>query len=366
MSYNFENKHYKEYFKNLEENIKKEFKNENKVSEKKPSSKKYRVIRIKPSVVLSSVAVVLVICLIVYIAKSSAPKVPKEAEENQETVSAERKEKLGELAGYAKYTDSTVEITDETDSKNVIVIDAAKNTVVAARDAETRVFPASTTKIMTILTAAENIDDLNETFTMSYEITDPLYKSEATLAGFSNGEKVTVKDMLYGAILPSGADATVGLAIKTAGSEEEFVKLMNKKAKQLKLKNTHFDNTSGLYSNGNYTSAHDMAVILKAAMENEVCREVLSAYQHTTAATPQHPEGITLTSTLFSHMYGTEPETATIKGGKTGYINESGYCIASFGENNTNKNEYIVVTLGGSSLWPAIFGQIELYKKFAK
>ena len=172
--------------------------------------------------------------------------------------------------------------------------------------------------------------------------------------------------MLYGTILPSGADAAVGLAIKIAGSEEEFVKLMNKKVKELGLINTHFTNVSGLHSDENYSSAYDMAVILAAAIKNPIAKKVLSTYQYTTSITPQHPEGILLSSTLFSYMYGTEPETATIVGGKTGFVNESGYCVASFGKNNENNNEYIVVTFGNSSRWPAFYGQIDLYKEFAK
>ena len=361
---NFEDKHYSDYFKKLENNISSDVKRKTKSKSGVKPSRKYRVIRIRPAFLISVVAVITVVVIVACIARKAAPETPEIQTPVAEETTSEKK--TVKLPVYAEYTDETAEITDESDSKNIIVINTTDNIVVAARDAETPVSPASTTKVMTILTAVENCDDLNSTFTMSYEVTDPLYLSEATLAGFSDGESVTVKDLLYGAILPSGADATVGLAIKIAGSEENFVKLMNKKVKELNLKNTHFSNTSGLYSEENYTSAHDMAVILQAAISNEVCKEVLSTYKYTTASTPQHPEGIELSSTLFSYMYGTEPETATIIGGKTGYINESGYCIATFGENNTTKNEYVAVTFGGSSLWPAFYGQIELYKEYAK
>ena len=219
---------------------------------------------------------------------------------------------------------------------------------------------------MTLLCAVENIEDVNDTFTMTYEITDPLYVSDASVAGFLNNEKVTMTDLLYGMILPSGADAAIGLAVKIAGSEEAFVKLMNDKVKELGLENTNFTNVSGLYDQNNYSTAYDMAIILDCAMENELCRKVLSTYQYTTQKTPQNPEGILLQSTLFSYMYGTEPETATVLGGKTGFVNESGYCIASFGENKSQTEEYIVITMGNSSKWPAFYGQIDLYKKFAK
>ena len=219
---------------------------------------------------------------------------------------------------------------------------------------------------MTLLVAAENITDFEDTFTMTLDITDPLFVAGASVAGFLNGEEVTMTDLLYGTILPSGADAAMGLAIKVAGSEKAFVKLMNEKVKELRLQNTHFANVTGLHDEENYSSAYDMAIILDAAMQNELCRTVLSTYQHTTRVTEQNPEGILLSSTLFTYMYGDEPETATILGGKTGFVNESGYCIASFGKANESQNEYIVVTLGNSARWPAFYGQIDLYKEFAK
>ncbi len=265
-----------------------------------------------------------------------------------------------------KETKSTVSIPVSNDAKTAIIVDKSNNTIVAQRNAHVRTYPASTTKIMTLLVAVENNLDLSDTFTMSYDITDPLYVADASLAGFLNKEEVSIEDLIYGTILPSGAEAAMGLAVKTAGSEEEFVKLMNKKVKELGLKNTNFTNVTGLHDKKNYSSAYDMAIILDAALQNDFCKKVLSTFQHTTAVTEQHPEGILLSSTLFSHMYGTEPETATILGGKTGYLTEAGYCIASYGKSNDNEKEYIVVTFGNSARWPAFFGQIDLYKEFAK
>lgn len=265
-----------------------------------------------------------------------------------------------------KTTSDTTNLPKSNKAVYGIVVDKTNNTIVAQRKAHKRAYPASTTKIMTLLVAVENIEDMNKTFTMSYEITDPLYVAGASVAGFKNNEVITMTDLLYGTILPSGADAAQGLAISVAGSEEKFVELMNQKVAELELENTHFDNVTGLYSENNYSSVYDMAVILDAAMQNKLCREILSTYQHTTEKTSQNPDGILLSSTLFNYMYGTEPETATILGGKTGYLTESGYCIASFGKSNQNQNEYIVVTFDSPGLWPAFNGQIDLYKQFAK
>ncbi len=376
-------KDYSSYFKELERTIEKKPVNDTDarldatvkrtVSPQIKRKKKYRVIRLKPKFVAAIIGLLAVIISGVLIFNSvTTPKATAKAESSVSsgttsvTAKAKAKKEKPYCPKYAEYSEKSVEIAGLSDSRNIIVIDTKQNSVVASRAAEERVYPASTTKIMTLLVAVENIDDFEDTFTMTLDITDPLFVQEASVAGFLNGETITLTDMLYGTILPSGADAAIGLAIKVAGSEENFVKLMNKKVKALGLKNTHFTNVSGLFDQNHYTTAHDMALILEAAMHNSICKKVLSTYQYTTSATPQHTEGILLTSTLFSHMYGTEPETATINGGKTGFVSESGYCIASFGTNNETKNEYVCVTLGGSSLWPSVYGQFELYKAYAK
>ena len=365
---------YGEYFESLEKQLNKE-RNTKAVTEKKPDLSKgrkkainfkgfYKVIRIRKSVLAMALAVVITVATVLIVTLSSG------GEEKTPTVSADKVTqqsvpKIPKRISY-KETIKTVDVPLSNDAKTAIVVDKSSNTIVAQRNAHRRAYPASTTKIMTLLVAVENNKNLKDIFTMSYDITDPLYVADASLAGFLNNEKITVNDLIYGTILPSGAEAAMGLAVKTAGTEEEFVKLMNKKVKELGLKNTNFTNVTGLHNEKNYSSAYDMAIILDAAMQNDFCREVLSTFQYTTTKTEQHPEGILLSSTLFSNMYGTEPETATILGGKTGYLNESGYCIASFGKCNQNNNEYIVVTLGNSSRWPAVFGQIDLYKEFAE
>ncbi len=375
MSQDF-NRGYEDYFKALEQQLNKENIPKPLGSQKialpdkvNPKRKKgvYKVIRLRKSVVAVFLCILLTVCGSLVITGLKKPgtmaDTPKtDVEKTESSLKAEsEKQKI-----VYEFTEETVDLPISNDAKNAIIVRKSDNTVVASREAHTRAYPASTTKIMTLLVAAENISDLNDTFTMTLAITDPLYVAEASVAGFLNNEVVTMTDMLYGTILPSGADAAMGLAIKIAGSEDGFVSLMNKKVKELGLKNTHFDNVTGLHSEQNYSTAYDMAVILDAALQNELCRKVLSTYQHTTAATAQHPEGILLSSTLFNYMYGNEPVTATILGGKTGFVNESGYCIASYGAANESATEYIVVTLGNSARWPAFYGQIDLYKEFAK
>ncbi len=265
---------------------------------------------------------------------------------------------------YPVYTADTVTLTDAVDADYVLLMDVDENRVLAAKGADVRTYPASVTKVMTLLVAVENITDFTDTFTMTYAITDPLYLANATVAGFSNNEEVTMEDLLYGTILPSGADACQALAEYVAGSDAAFVELMDKRAGEMGLKNTHFTNTSGLHDPDHYTTAEDMAVILRVAMENEHCRQVLSTYQYTTASTPQHPEGILLTSTLFGRMYGTEPDGATVVAGKTGYTTEAGHTVVSYAE-GLDGHDYILVTLKGSNRWKATFDAIDLYTEFS-
>lgn len=366
MSENFNNRGYEDYFKTLEKQIKSENKP---VFEEKPQeipSKKrgvYKVVRLRKSVIAVMVALVFLITGISAIAISGSEK--ESYSEDSSKISAETRQEKESAISYV-FTDKTVEIPAVNDAKTAIIIDKSTNKVIAARNPHTKAYPASTTKIMTLLVAAENIKDYNDTFAMTTAITDPLFVEGASVAGFLNKEVINMTDMLYGLILPSGADAAVGLAVKIAGSEEAFVEMMNEKAKELKLQNTHFANVTGLHDENNYTSAYDLAIILDTAIKNPICREILSTPKYTTSVTDKHPEGISFVATLFTYLKGDEPETAVIHGGKTGFVNASGYCIASFGTSNDSLKDYIVVTLGNSMRKVAFNGQIDLYKEFAK
>ncbi len=252
--------------------------------------------------------------------------------------------------------------TLEMDSKNGILIELDTNTIIAEKNADRIIYPASLTKVMTLIVAVENTEDLNDTFTFSTEILDPLFIEEASVAGFLNEETVPIIDLLYGAILPSGADATTALALHIAGSEENFVKLMNEKAEAMGLKDTHFTNCSGLHDANHYSTVHEIALIMKYAMENEICRKVLSTLEYVTTKTPQNPEGISLYSNTFERMYGTEAVGVTILAGKTGYTNESGNCLVSYAESDEGKS-YILATTGASGSYKPIYDAIDIYAK---
>ncbi|MGN0377885.1 MAG: D-alanyl-D-alanine carboxypeptidase family protein [Suilimivivens sp.] len=266
----------------------------------------------------------------------------------------------------AKTTADTKSVGEDVISKHAILIDLGNDSILAQRDASSIIYPASMTKILTVLVAAENIreEDLDDTFTITIDITDYCYSNDCSAVGFAQDEVVTVRDLFYGTILPSGADAAVGLATYVAGSQEAFVDLMNKRLEELGLSETaHFTNCVGLYNEDHYCTLYDMAMILEAAIDNEFCREVLSAHTYTTSATEQHPEGITI-SNWFLRRIEDKDTGGEVICGKTGYVVQSGNCAASYGIDAAGK-EYLCVTADATSSWRCIYDHVALYKQFA-
>lgn len=261
---------------------------------------------------------------------------------------------------YPDRSGEIMQLTDELDSNHAILIDLDNNTVIAEKGGLERIYPASMTKLMTLIVAIEHIEDFDATFTMTNEIVAPLYEQDASMAGFQPDEECTMMDLLYGTALPSGADATTALALHTAGSMEQFVQWMNEKVEELHLEDTHFVNATGLHDPNHYSTVTDIALILEYCMQNELCKEIISTYTHTTRVTPQSPEGIKLFSTMFSRMYGTEVEGITILGGKTGFTDEAGNCLASYAQ-TPDGHTYIAVTGGGITKWRPVYDAFKLY-----
>lgn len=231
----------------------------------------------------------------------------------------------------AEVTENTKTLDLELYSENALLIDLESNTVLVQKNADARIYPASMTKVMTVLVAAEHIENWDETFTMTQSIIDPLFLADASMAGFVHGEEVSMTELLYGAVLPSGAEATEALAIVTAGSEEAFVALMNEKAQELGLKDTHFVDASGLHDENHYTTLSDMAIIMQAALDNPHCREVLTSVNHTSPATTQNPEGVAMTNRFLYRIRPQQTGNVDIQAAKTGYTAQAMNCCVSYG-----------------------------------
>lgn len=231
-------------------------------------------------------------------------------------------------------------------SPYAILIDAEKHTILAEKNSTERIYPASLTKMMTAIVAIEETDNLKDTITLTEEMFTPLYLNHASIAGFSPNEKVRKDDLLYGVLLPSGAECCLALATDTSSSEKEFVQLMNNKAKKIGMKNTHFTNTIGLHDENHYSTAEDMGILLSYALENKTFRKIFTTESYTTHATTEHPDGILLTGTMFASLEGVVIPGGDIIGGKTGYTTEAGQCLASLAK--INGKEYILITAGAA------------------
>ena len=231
----------------------------------------------------------------------------------------------------AEVTENTKTLDLELYSENALLIDLESNTVLVQKNADARIYPASMTKVMTVLVAAEHIENWDETFTMTQSIIDPLFLADASMAGFVHGEEVSMTELLYGAVLPSGAEATEALAIVTAGSEEAFAALMNEKAQALGLKDTHFVDASGLHDENHYTTLSDMAIIMQAALDNPHCREVLTSVNHTSPATEQNPSGVAMTNRFLYRIRPQQTGNVDIQAAKTGYTAQAMNCCVSYG-----------------------------------
>lgn len=233
---------------------------------------------------------------------------------------------------------------DTLNSPYAILMDASTGEVLAEQNADTRMYPASMTKILTAVTAMESVSSLDETVTMPYEIYESLYEEGASMAGFEAGEQASVRELLYGVILPSGAECCITLADLIDGSESAFVQRMNEKAQELGMNSTHFVTCTGLHDAQHYSTVRDIAVLLQYALQNSDFREIFTAHSYSVAPTAQHPEGFTFYSTMFQSLGDASVTGGEILGGKTGYTEEAGLCLASLAQ--VNGREYILVTAG--------------------
>lgn len=215
-------------------------------------------------------------------------------------------------------------------SESAILIDADTGGILYQKNPHDKYYPASTTKILTGLLTIENCS-LNETVTFSNEAANSVTWEDANL-GTKPGEQYTVDQALHALLLYSANEVAYGLAEHVGGSLDNFVDMMNKRAKELGAINTHFNNASGLYDPNHYTTAYDMARIARGCYNNSVFVNIDStATSYTIPAT-----NLTEQPRTFKHRHkmlaGREYFYEYCKGGKTGYTDQSGSTLVTFAE----------------------------------
>lgn len=234
-------------------------------------------------------------------------------------------------------------------SPYAVLVRVSDRKILFEKNAWVRIYPASMTKIMTVLLAAEEAPNLTDHITVTQSIFDRMLNEDASMAGFLPGESVSVTDLLYGALLPSGAECCAALAERLQGTEEAFAEQMNLRAADFGLTGTHFTNTTGLHDPEHYSTVRDVAALLCAALENKTFRRIFTTDEYTTSPTNLHPQGISFESTMFYNLNSPQAGRATILGGKVGFTDQAGLCLASLAVQDGT--EYVLVTAGVNNLY---------------
>ena len=220
-------------------------------------------------------------------------------------------------------------------------------TVVFEKNADQTVYPASTTKIMTYIVVVENVGDIDNT---RVEITESALETldpESSVMGLKDhiGESFTVRDLLYGLLVPSGNDAALVLATYVGnGNIDAFVALMNNKAAELGCNATHFANPHGLYDPDHYSTARDMATITKYAMQKDGFMEISNTVSY-------YPEGFIAPILTTNYMIDESQEGGKYyyeytKGIKTGFTDEAGKCLITTAEKDGVT--YLCIAMGAA------------------
>lgn len=236
-------------------------------------------------------------------------------------------------------------LSDEVDadySAASALFDITNTNTVYARNIYEKLYPASTTKVLTALVALK-YGKLDDEITVSENALN--LEAGASLCGLSTGDKITLKDALYGLLLASGNDAGVAIAEHISGSIADFSALMNKEAKGLGAISSNFINPHGLHDNNHYTTVYDMYIIFNEAIKNKDFLDIIATKEYVAEVihSDSSSEKITFSATNYYYLgYSEAPEGVTVLGGKTGTTDEAGSCLVLLTQKGDNKYISIV------------------------
>lgn len=253
---------------------------------------------------------------------------------NFSTVCADDVDNEDEFKNTVEVTASSVTALPKTNSRRYIVYDRISKSMIIGKNEDVKSAMASTTKIMTTIVILEKAD-LNETVTVSVKAGG----TGGSRLGLKKGDKASVKNLLYGLMLRSGNDAAVALAEHVGGSVKEFAELMNEKAAELGLTNTHFVTPHGLDDPNHYTTALELAKLTDYAMDNETFARIVGT-KSTTIYINNQPRQINNTNELLGVLNG-------VVGVKTGFTNNAGRCLVT--ETKRNNMDVITIVLGADT-----------------
>ena len=251
--------------------------------------------------------------------------------------------------------------------------DLSTGEIIASRKADEVIYPASMTKVMTLIVVVENLpgeDSLQDVITVSQEIYDDMKRQGSSGIGMEPGETMTVESMLYALMLKSDGIAACELAKYVAGSVEDFVELMNQKAEKMGLTNTHFENPTGLFHKDHKTTSREIATIMTYAMNMSLCRKILKTQSYTAPCIGADGNSFNYTLyhnlivTQFDNISPNQPNSVTIAAGKTGFTDESRFCLVTYAE-SSDGHGYVCVTAKSGSYAECIADYLTIYNTYA-
>lgn len=233
-------------------------------------------------------------------------------------------------------------------SKAYVLYNPDSDQVIESVNGDTKMYPASLTKMLTALVACEMCEDFNAVATVSENAIKSIYGTGSSKAGLLIGEQVTIRQLLYLMLLPSGNDAANVIAEYFCGNNEKFAKKMNQKAKEIGMKNSHFVTPHGLHHDDHYTTAKDLALLADACLEVEILREIANCVIFDMPATNMQPER-EIKTTNFLKIEGSGYYYEYANGLKTGYTDIAGRCLASSAQKDGQR--FICILLDCPEVW---------------
>lgn len=213
-----------------------------------------------------------------------------------------------------------------------------------------KIYPASTTKLMTALVALENAD-LSDVVTVSQNADMNSFAADEATCGIHAGDKITLSDLLYGLLLHSGNDNATAIAEYVGGSMDGFAKMMNKEAKKLMATGTHFVNSNGLHNDDHYTTAYDLYLIFNECIKNDDFVKIIKSKSHTAKFTGSSGAVRSITwepTNFYATGEAEKPDNVTVIGGKTGTTKLAGNCLVLLTEDENN-HPYISIVMNADT-----------------
>ena len=296
----------------------------------------------------------LILCFLMFVQLFALPALAEEddsepaQDDESQAEQAEDGDTDSEEADGGEETEDGVLLPPELDCKGAILVELNSDSTVYEYNADERLYPASLTKIMTCLLALEH-GNLSDQITVNGALFSSM-DEDASAIGLEDGEILTLEELLYCVMVPSANDASLVVADHIGGSIEEFVDMMNQKAIELGCTGTHFVNPDGLHDDDHYTTARDMAIITKAALESETFRIICGTAVHELPETNVSPKEMLYTTNYFlSTILTPDYYWEKVSGVKTGFTTPAGRCLVTLVEEG--EYSYLSVVMGAETYY---------------